>query len=254
MENREGRTVNNFTIAGFADIHTHILPGVDDGAKNLSEARKLVKMAWENGTRVVIFTPHYRGVYKKNSPVYLRETFESFRDMIAEEFPEMKFYLGNEVYYQVEAPDRLADGKILSMCDSDYTLLEFSSRSLRSQVISGVAETIRCGFTPIIAHAERYEVFRSDRTLANEVVSMGALIQLNADSVMGAHGFKVKQYCHRLLKQQSVHFIASDAHDTEQRPPLLRDCFLRVAKKYGEDYAVRVFWENAQSVIDNRII
>lgn len=241
-------------LNGFTDIHTHILPNVDDGAKNMQEARALVRMAWENGTRTIILTPHYRGVYKRNTPACLREEFEVFSKMIHEEFPKMKLYLGNEIFYQAEVPERLGVGRILTLADSQYALLEFQSSSLRSQVIAGVSETVRCGFTPIIAHAERYEIFRKDATLTEEVLEMGALIQLNADSVMGKQGFGVKHFCHRLLKEQQAHFIASDAHDPEKRPPLLRECFLHVHKKYGAEYAARVFYHNAQAVIENRMI
>ena len=241
-------------INGFTDIHTHILPGVDDGAKDMREARALVKLAWENGTRTMILTPHYRGVYKKNTPDHLREVFDGFCRVVAEEFPGMKLYLGNEIYYQTEVPERLEQGRILPLCGSQYALLEFRSGSLRSQVVMGVSETVRCGFTPIIAHAERYEIFRKDKTLTDEVLEMGALIQLNADSVMGRHGFGVKRFCHDLLKTQRAHFIASDAHDAENRPPLLRESFLRVHKKYGAEYAARVFYHNAQAVIENRML
>lgn len=239
---------------GFTDIHTHVLPGVDDGAADMHEACELVRMAWQNGTRTMFLTPHYRGIYKKNTPAWLRESFSLFRQMVDEEVPGMQLYLGNELHFEADAPDKLLEGSVLTLNDSQYVLLEFRMSVLRSQIITGVSETIRCGFTPIIAHAERYDIFRKDPTLTDEVLEMGARIQLNCDSVMGAHGFFVKRFCHRLLKQQKAHFIASDAHNKEKRPPLLRGCFLRVCKKYGQEYARRVFYENAQAVIDNRMI
>lgn len=241
-------------IKGFIDIHTHLLPEADDGAADISQARQMLRAAWKDGTRTMILTPHYRGIYKENTPAYLQEKFEQLGEMIEGDFPGMKLYLGNEVHYQTEVPERLAAGRILPLADSQYVLLEFQSSSLRSQVITGVVETSRCGFTPIVAHAERYDIFRKDSTLVEEVLELGALIQLNADSVMGKHGLGVKLFCHKLLKAQDAHFIASDAHDTKKRPPLLRDCFLWVRKKYGAEYAARVFYHNAQAVIANRII
>lgn len=235
---------------GFTDLHTHILPGVDDGAQNMKQACELVRLAWANGTRTLFLTPHYRGAYKKNPPGALRETFAAFRQAIREEFPDMRLYLGCEIHYESEAPGKLAEGEILSLNDSEYALLEFSEASLRSRMITGVNEILRHGFTPIIAHAERYQVFRDDASLVDEVLDMGALIQLNADSVMGAHGFRTKRFCHRLLKAGKVHFIASDAHDANIRPPLLRDCYLRVQKKYGTEYAAQIFFHNAEAVIE----
>ena len=239
---------------GFIDIHTHILPATDDGAEDLLVALDLVKMAWENGTRTLILTPHFRGIYRKNTPEVLRQRFAEFSREVEGKFPKMKLYLGNELHYRSDVPDRLLAGSVLTMCESEYALLEFDNRSMRSQVISAVMDTVQAGYTPIIAHAERYEIFRKNETLADEVLDLGALIQLNADSVMGKRGFGVKRFCHKLLQRQQVHFIGSDAHDGKKRPPLLRECFLRVHKKYGEEYAARVFSENAQAVIENRTI
>ena len=241
-------------MLGFTDIHTHLLPNADDGAKDLQDALALVKMAWENGTRAIVLTPHFREPYKKNTPEMLQQMFVKFQQTVAENYPDMKLYLGNEIHYQSEVPVWLCEEKVLPMCGSEYALLEFSSKPLRSRVVSAVLNVLQAGFTPIIAHAERYEVFRMDESLVDEVLNLGALIQLNADSVLGKHGFGVKRFCHKMLKQEQAHFIASDAHDSAYRPPLLRDCYLRVCKKYGEEYAARVFSENAQAVIDNRLI
>lgn len=239
---------------GFADIHTHLLPGADDGARDMREALMLLHMAWKNGTRTMILTPHYRGSYKKNTPEWLRESFSLLCRMAEQELPGMKLYLGNEIYYEMDAPEQLMQGRILTLNGSRYALLEFRSGSLRSQIITGVSETVRHGFTPIIAHAERYDIFRADAALTDDVLNMGALIQLNADSIMGDHGLSVKWFCRRLLREQKVHFVASDAHDAGRRPPLLRECFLKVHKKYGPEYAARVFYDNAQAVIENQII
>lgn len=239
---------------GYTDIHTHILPAVDDGAKDMAQALHLVRMAYKNGTRTIFLTPHYRGQYKKNDAARLREVFLPFCRAVQRELPDMRLYLGNEIHYEVDAPEQLAAGKILSLNDSGYCLLEFRSGALRSQIIAGVSEMFRCGYTPIIAHAERYEIFRKDKTLTDEVLNMGALIQLNADSVLGKNGLQAKRFCDHLLKQRQVHFIASDAHDETNRPPLLRECWWMIYKKYGVEYANRLFYHNAQAVVEDKII
>lgn len=241
-------------MQGFTDIHTHLLPGADDGSPSVSESIRLLAMAWENGTRTVFLTPHYRGKYKENTPTWLRENFSLLREMSEDRFPGMRLYLGQEISYENDAPEAMSAREILSMNDSQYALLEFRTNSLRSQIITGVSETTRCGFVPIIAHVERYDIFRTEQDLVDEVLNMGALIQLNADSVMGANGFGIKKFCHSLLKQQKAHFIASDAHDRKHRPPLLRECFLKVHKKYGQEYAAALFYENAQAVIENQMV
>jgi protein-tyrosine phosphatase len=239
---------------GFIDLHTHILPGVDDGATDMSQSLKLLRMAWENGTRTVVLTPHYRGKYKSNTPEDLRHEFAWLQEMVQEELPNMRLYLGQEISYESDAPEAMHEGRVLTMNDSQYVLLEFKTNSLLSQIITGVNETINHGCIPIVAHIERYDISRKEPALVDELLDMGALLQLNADSVMGANGFGVKTFCHRLLKEEKAHFIASDAHDVKHRAPLLRDCFLRVHGKYGKEYAARLFYENALAVIENRTI
>jgi len=239
---------------GYTDIHTHILPGVDDGAQDMSQALELVRMAYQNGTRSMILTPHYRGKFKNNDPVWLREVFGIFREMVAAEMPRMNLYLGNEVYYETDVGVKMEAGKAMTLNGSRYCLLEFRTSTPRSQIEMGVSEVLRFGYVPIIAHAERYEAFRHEKDLTDEVLHMGALIQLNADSIMGKHRLSVTSFCKQLLREGKAHFIATDAHDSRKRPPLLRDCFWKVYKKYGAAYTEKLFYENAQAVIDNKRI
>lgn len=239
---------------GFIDIHTHLLPGVDDGARNMTEALKLVRMAYQNGTRAIVLTPHFRGKFKKNTPEQLQEVFSAFAQRVKRELPQMELYLGNEAYYEQELPTRLAEKRVLTINNSRYCLLEFSPGTLRSQILVGVAETVRNGFIPIIAHAERYGAFRKNDDLVDEVLDMGALIQMNADSIMGKHGLFIKLFCSRLLKERKAHFVATDTHDDTIRPPLLRECFLHVHRKYGSEYARQLFISNGQRVIEDRTL
>ena len=241
-------------MRGFTDIHTHLLPGVDDGAQCKSQSLLLLRMAWENGTRTVVLTPHYRGTYKRNTPGMLRQNFAELQETVSAELPGMQLYLGQEIAYETEAPEAMHQGMALTVNDSRYVLLEFRTNSLRSQITNGVSAMIYYGFIPIVAHIERCDIARKEPDLSEELLYMGALLQLNADSVLGANGFGIKRFCHKLLKEQQVHFIASDAHDPVQRPPYLQECFLRVSKKYGPDYATALFFKNAQAVIENRII
>lgn len=241
-------------MEGFTDIHTHILPGVDDGAHDLSQALNLTRMANKDGTAAIFLTSHYRGRYRRNSPAWLRETADMFRQAVDENGLEVELYLGSEVHYEDGVMDKILRGEILTMNDSDYILLEFSAASLSSAVRTGVDAAVNAGLVPIIAHAERYDCFRKNKALAEEVCGMGALIQLNADSILGKHGLGVKLLCGRLLKEQLVSFVASDAHDASERSPLMYRCYQQVLKKYGKDYAAQLFWKNGRAVIENRMI
>ena len=232
-------------MSGFVDIHTHILPSVDDGAENMQEACEMVRMAWQDGTKVLFLTPHYRGDCRHYSPQNLQEVFLQLREQVAEEMPDVRLFLGTEIRYDAEVPEKLAQGQILSMGGSDFVLLEFGTQAIKSQILMGVTEVLRYGFVPIIAHAERCDAFHAFPALIDEVRDMGGYIQINADSIMGAYGFAMKRFSHKLLKERKVHFVATDSHHSQKRPPLLNKCFLRVSKKYGEEYAKRVFYQNA---------
>lgn len=239
-------------MRGFADIHTHILPGVDDGAADLAEALQMVQMAWQDGTRVLFLTPHYRGDYMNGTKQDIRDAFTALRQSVAAEWPQMQLYLGSELCFEVELTEKLQAGKAMPLADSRYVLVEFPFELLRFQMLSGLAELVNCGYTPIIAHAERCGSFYRYPDMIDEVLELGALLQVNAGSVMGQRGFHLKRFCHKLLKSQKVHFVASDAHNTGTRPPLLKLCYDRVCKKYSREYARNIFAENVQAVIENR--
>ncbi len=236
---------------GFIDIHTHILPGVDDGAKDLSNALALLRCAYENGTRGIVLTPHYRGMYKANPVQLLQDQFAALCQAAAHALPELTLYLGQEIYFGTGSTQALLDSRALTMADSDYVLLEFAPNSTAEQMLRSVEDLRYYGYRPIIAHGERYAALRRSRKLLHRLLELGATLQLNADSILGRHGLFVSQFCRYALKKKLVSFIGSDAHDMRSRPPLLRDCYLHICKSYGQDYAHRLFSANALAVIQN---
>lgn len=238
----------------FTDIHTHILPATDDGAKDLQTALAMAQLAYEDGTRAMVLTPHYRGVYRQNTPAMLQERFAAFAEAVRERLPDMTLCLGSEVQYQIDVFQLLHSGEVLPLCGSRYVLLEFMGNARRSRIVSGVAEARQFGYVPIIAHAELCDALRADPTLRAEILGLGALLQINADSLLGRHGLGVKLFCHKLLRSRQVHFVASDAHGTQIRKPELKKAYQLVQMKYGEEYAGRLFDENARAVMENRMI
>ena len=230
----------------FVDLHCHILPGVDDGAGDLAAALELVRIAQADGTAALVLTPHYRGRYRQNGPERLQEAFRALRQAAP---ADMELYLGNEVAYEKDVTEKLTEGRVLCLAGGRYVLLEFDVATTGYQAMDAVMELIGGGFVPVIAHLERYPVFQKDKELTEAVLAAGALVQINADSVLGQCGFGVKRFCHWLLKGRRAHFVASDAHDRDARPPKLGECFRYISRKYGEEYAAVLFWENARVVL-----
>lgn len=233
-------------MEGFVDLHCHILPGVDDGARDMADALALIDMALADGTTALVLTPHYRGRFRQNTPEMLQTVFMELRQGVPD---RMALYLANEAGYERELTDKLAEGRVLTINGSRYVLLELPMDTTAAQAQSAVREVADQAFVPILAHVERYDAFLRNKFLIDRVMDMGALIQINADSVMGQQGFAAKRFCHWLLKSRRAHFVASDSHDLQQRPPKLRRCFEYIGKKYGEEYAVALFRENARVVL-----
>lgn len=237
-----------------ADFHTHILPGVDDGASDLEHSMKMVAAAYESGTRILFLTPHFSRHFHGVSAVELRKIFKEFEDRVHQIYPDLRLILGNEIHYEMDTPDHLETGRCMTMGDSSYCLIEFRSGALASRILSAISELVRCGYTPVIAHAERYASIVQNPSLVEDAVSMGALIQLNADSILGMNGFRIKRLCAGLLKRRLVHFVGSDAHDISRRPPEVGKCMKKIVKKYGAAYAKEIFLDNPLAVINNESI
>lgn len=233
----------------FVDIHTHILPGVDDGAQDLTQAVSLLQRAWEQGTGAVVLTPHYRGRYRDNVRGKLEPVFRELTLAAQKACPGMELYLGCEVGYELDVSEKLAQGSVLTLNDTRYVLLEFRDSAFRSRILEGTLEVLNFGYVPIIAHVERCEAFHEHRDLARELVDLGALLQINADSVIGRRGFGMKRFCHKLMKNHCVHFIGSDAHNADTRSPDLKECCEKIKRKYGPAYAELLLCGNARTVL-----
>lgn len=231
------------------DIHTHILPGVDDGAADLEQSVKLICQAWQQGTTAMVVTPHYRGRHRDNLAGKLEPIFHQLCSEVSKKCPDMELFLGCEVGYELDVSEKIADGSVLTLNGTHYVLLEFRDNVYRSRIISGTLEVLNFGYIPIIAHVERYEAFRKNRGLARELIQLGALLQINADSVTGRRGFGIKHYCHKLLRSHCVHFVATDAHDEKHRTPDLKTCYQKIQKRYGADYAAVLFYQNARTML-----
>lgn len=231
----------------YIDIHTHILPGADDGSKAYEDSVKMLQDAYAAGTGTVILTPHYKQKYSCGSAEDIRTRFVVFRDFVAEKVP-IALFLGTEAMYEVDLPKKLINGEVLTMADSVYVLTEFLPHVNYEYLCNGVFKMMQCGYTPILAHIERYACLTKERVL--ELTDMGAKLQINARSVLGRSGFKAKRFCSGILKLGSVDFIASDAHDFQIRNAQLCQCAKYVGEHFGKEYANSVMVNNAKKILN----
>lgn len=237
------------------DIHSHILPYVDDGAKDIEQAINMLKIACSEGIRKIIATPHYHIGRMMANKARCEESIVLLRKKIEELGLELELYLGNEIYYHAEAMEKVNAKSVMSMADSSYVLFEFSPSVDISTIYKGINDAIMEGYVPIIAHFERYNCLADKIKKCEELVGMGALLQVNASSVLGEQGIRTKKYIKKLMKKNLISFVASDAHEDVHRVPKLKECYLYVQKKFGEDYARKIFYDNQNELInDGRIV
>lgn len=230
------------------DIHNHTLFGVDDGAKDMETSIAMLRIAKQQGISHIIMTPHYRhGMF--DYPLVLVN--EHFNDLKREtEKIGINVYLGCEYHVDSGMLDALRSGMVHALADGDYVLSEYSHVSPFSIMVNKTRELISNGFTPVIAHVERYQCIQSDPKLCWDLQEMGALIQINADSILGNDGRALKSVTKKLMKHDCVDIVASDAHGINHRANNMAECFEYVYKKYGQDTAKRLFVTNPGRVLE----
>lgn len=239
---------------GYFDIHCHILPGVDDGAGDIVETEKMLREAYKEGIRNIIATPHFHPRRGHETAERILEAVEQVREMIEKKFPGMQLYQGQEIYYSHDVLDKLKNKEILTMEDSQYVLVEFSVGDEIRRIKEGLNNLLMQGYSPILAHVERYELLDKDMETIEELADAGVYLQVNSGSLLGYLGGAKKRFVKKLLKEQLVTFIASDAHDSEKRKPQFKKCVEYLSKKIGEKMVWQIFYENPQKIIENEII
>lgn len=233
----------------FFDIHCHILPNLDDGARSMEQTIAMMNIAVDEGITSMICTPHYhlgRVVAEYND---CEERIKEVREELKKRNINVDLYLGAEICYFSEAVDEVDEGRIHTMAGSSYVLLEFEPSVEYRRIRTAVNEFTMAGYVPIIAHIERYDCMIMAMDEVSELISMGALIQINASSVLGELGFGVKRFIKKMMKNEMVSFVSTDAHSNGHRAPRMRKCYEYVAKKFGGDYAMDIFCNNAKNIV-----
>lgn len=238
-------------LTGLTDIHAHVLPGVDDGARDLDHSLDMLRFMYDEGIRNVIATPHYHGGYVECGIEVLKDRLEILKRHAAkdEKASKLKLYLGCEIYYYPSVVDWLDAGKVSTMAGSDCVLLEFGFTDDARSIYDGVSSVVNAGYIPIVAHVERYDEIARDIKAAEELIHRGAYIQINSEAIRGS--FRERSFAKKLLKNHMVHFVASDAHGVRHRRPELQDMANHIYKHYGEDYCRELFHDNPAKVINN---
>ncbi len=235
------------------DLHCHILPAVDDGATDLDAALAICRMAADDGCTAMVATPHLRHeLWHNGDRGRLEQLWRQVRNRAS---GVIDVHLGGEIAINFEScgeMDLLPGGNLLSLAGSRYLLLEFHPRGMGPDPEDLIHELVVEGWRPVIAHPERIPWLASDPRYLQALLDLGALTQITAMSVTRQAGRFAYDASSRMLEADMVHFIASDAHDTGNRPPGLSQAFRRIAQSLGDATARRLFITNPRAVLENR--
>ena len=204
----------------YVDIHTHVVPGVDDGARDERESRQLLEGARETGTRMLVATPHiYPGTDASPSVEEVLDARDAWLESANREFSGLSLFPGAEIHCSHGLREALqSHGSRLTLNESDYFLLEFPFDMLFPGIDELLFDLQRDGWIPVIAHPERNEVIQRHPENLFRMVRAGALAQVNAGSLEGRFGDASRQSALELLRCNLAHCVASDAHWPQERP------------------------------------
>lgn len=207
------------------DIHTHILPNVDDGSKSLEISKSLLKLEIAEGVTKVILTPHQNE--KNKNKEELIQKFNAFKEEV-KDF-NIEIYLGSEIYYYYDLKKDLLNNKLLTLMDSKYVLIEFSTR-IEENISDVLYDISLTGYIPVLAHIERYSYLTNEDYYE---IKKYAKIQVNSKAFFEKEYKKKAKY---LLKNHLIDFIASDCHDLDRRGVEFQKIKTLISKKYKDQY------------------
>lgn len=237
----------------FVDIHSHILPGIDDGAADFDASIEMLEMcAAEGEGSFMLATPHYICGSLKNSTDIVEGKLKELYDTLVKKGLNVNIRSGNEIFLSTEVPELLADKEICTLAGSSYVLVELPMMMVPDYTDEVLYRLKLKGYNPIIAHPERNQEIMRDPNILYGFISKGMYSQVNASSLKGVYGRHVRDAALTLIQHNLVHFVASDAHSCRGRSPKLQKAFDIVRAGFGNDMAEKLFCRNGLAVLENR--
>lgn len=216
------------------DTHLHILPGVDDGPKTIEEAVALAKILVQNGIHTAVATPHYNDLFPQRSALEIKERVTELQQVLHDRDIPLCLYSGHEALIKPGLIDDIQTGRLATLNESRYLLLELWNDSWLPATERVIFELRAFGITPILAHPERSRIFEKDLGRLTSLLRQGVLVQITASSLVGMQGRTAQRTAELLLKGGMVHCIASDAHGLHRRISAIEPSLRQVVRLIGE--------------------
>jgi protein-tyrosine phosphatase len=231
------------------DIHCHILPEVDDGAKSWEVAVTMCAIAWQDGIEHIVATPHANEEYFYDRK-YLEDLLQKLQ---GETGGKPALSLGCDFHFSFEnVQDAFANPSRYTIGNTPYLLVEFNDYSLPPAIDDSLSELLNFGLKPIITHPERNPMLQRTPERVLDWVRGGCAVQITANTLTGRWGRRADSTARWLFDREAVHIVASDAHGLTSRPPILSEARTLVQHMCGENVADALFTQNPRAVIQGK--
>lgn len=238
----------------YVDIHSHIVPAVDDGAGDNRAAVEILRMAYQNGTAHIIATPHFITGLVENDSRLIHEKCMDIQSLACNEEIYVTIHPGSEVFISPDIPELFDKGIICTLNDSFYILIELPMDGIPIYTDDVLYSLQLKGLVPIIAHPERNREIQKNPDILVNLVKRGVLAQANSGSITGLYGREIRNVVLKYIKMGLYQFVASDAHTCRGRSPKLMSAAAIVQKEFGQEMAESLFFRNGITVLENGIV
>ncbi len=232
------------------DLHCHILPELDDGSGSFEESLAMAAMAAGHGIRKIAATPHCAGGMVRQ----VLESVELLRELLQEERIPVELYPGMEIFGTYDTARLLREGKLLTLNGSRYPLIEFAFHTDGEEETEILRSVIDAGYTPLVAHPERYNYICDEPEIINRWSAMGCLFQVNRGSLLGRYGYSARQMAMALVRRGFAAVVATDAHSPVVRTPRAKDVYELLTQSVSPQAAEMLMQRNPERILKDQLL
>lgn len=236
------------------DLHTHILPNIDDGSRSIEETFNLIKEAEEAGFEDIILTSHYMEGYYETDAKEREVWLKAISQNLDAKNIKANLYLGNEIYISENIIKLLEQEKAITLNNTSYVLFEMPLNAEPLNLYDVIYQMQQCKIVPILAHPERYSFVQSEPELIYDLIQKGILMQANYGSIIGQYGTKAQVMVKKFLENNMIHFLGSDVHRQNTIYPKIPQILIELEKIIGKQKLDELTIMNPGLVLNNKKI
>lgn len=233
------------------DIHSHILPEIDDGSSSYEETLEILKEAKDAGFDKIVTTSHYyTDMYISNE----KDRKTLIKNIKKDLNSEIELYLGSEIYICSDIPKLIKNKEVSTLNNSKYVLFEIYLKGECPELKNIIIDLMSNGYKPILAHPERYEIFQKDPTKLEEILELGVYLQANFLSILGGYGKVAQKTVELLLKHNMISFLGTDVHSSKNYYPNVKEASKKIINIIGQENFNILTEENPRLILENKEI